>query len=73
MAITLEQAQSQLQAWLDASMKVSQKQSYRIGTRQLEYADSAEIRKNIDYWQGQVDRLASGTPRGIVLRGITPL
>jgi len=34
MAITLEQAQGQLQAWLDASMKVSQKQSYRIGTRQ---------------------------------------
>ncbi len=73
MAITLEQAQSQLQAWLDASMKVSQKQSYRIGTRQLEYADTAEIMKMIDYWQGQVDRLASGTPRGIVLRGITPL
>ncbi|MBL4835747.1 MAG: hypothetical protein JKY26_17490 [Pseudomonas sp.] len=73
MAITLEQAQSQLQNWLDASTKVSQKQSYRIGTRQLEYADAAEIMKMIDYWQGQVDRLASGTPRGIVLRGITPL
>lgn len=73
MAITLEQAQSQLQNWLDASTKVSQKQSYRIGTRQLEYADADHIMKMIDYWQGQVDRLASGTPRGIVLRGITPL
>jgi hypothetical protein len=72
MAITLEQAQMQLQAWLDASIKVSQKQSYRIGTRQLEYADAAEISKMIDYWQGKVDQLASGTPRGITLRGITP-
>lgn len=73
MAITLEQAQNQLQAWLDASIKVSQKQSYRIGTRQLEYADAAEITRMIDYWQGQVDRLASGRSRGITLRGITPL
>ena len=72
MAITLEQAQGQLQAWLDASMKVSKKQSYRIGTRQLEYADLAEITKTIDYWQQQVDRLESGRTRGIVLRGITP-
>jgi hypothetical protein len=72
MAITLEQAQGQLQAWLDASMKVSKKQSYRIGTRQLNYADAAEITKMIDYWQKQVDQLASGRPRGIVLRGITP-
>ena len=72
MAITLEQAQGQLQAWLDASMKVSQQQSYRIGTRQLEYADLAEITKTIDYWQQQVDRLESGRPRGVVLRGITP-
>ncbi|WP_323145940.1 DUF6148 family protein [Pseudomonas marginalis] len=72
MAITLEQAQGQLQAWLDASMKVSQKQSYRIGTRQLEYADLAEITKTIDYWQQQIDRLESGRTRGIVLRGITP-
>ena len=72
MAITLEQAQGQLQAWLAACMKVSQKQRYRIGTRQLEYADLAEITKTIDYWQKQVDGLESGRPRGIVLRGITP-
>jgi hypothetical protein len=73
MSITLEQAQSQLQAWLDASLAVSKKQSYRIGGRQLEYADAAEVTRMIDYWQNQVDRLASGTPRGITLRGITPL
>jgi Family of unknown function (DUF6148) len=63
--ISLAQAQAQLDAWLAADMAVSRKQSYRIADRQLSYADAAEIRSNIDYWNGKVIALTtSATRRG---------
>lgn len=63
--ITLAQAQAQLDAWLAADMAVSRKQSYRIADRQLSYADAAEIRSNIDYWNAKVVTLsARATGRG---------
>lgn len=56
--ITLAQAQEQLDAWLAASTATSRKQSYRIADRQLTYADAAEIRQQIDYWNGKVVALS---------------
>jgi hypothetical protein len=69
--ITLAQAEAQLASWLAASTAVAAKQSYTIGNRQLSFADSAEILKNVEYWDAKVKALESGRS-GIRIRGITP-
>lgn len=56
--ITLEQAQAQLNAWLAASLAVSQGQSYEIAGRRLVRADAAEVMRSVQYWQQQVSLLA---------------
>lgn len=72
--ITLEQAQAQLDAWLAASLAVSKSQSYQIGDRRLSRADAAEIRSQLEFWQGQISRLTvtarrRGRSRTIVVGG----
>jgi hypothetical protein len=57
MSITLEQAEKQLNAWLAANLAVSNGQSYRIGNRQIERADAAEILCQINFWHREVERL----------------
>lgn len=64
--ITLAQAEAQLSLWLAASEKVAAKQSYSINGRSLTLADASEIRAQIDYWEGKVQKLsraASGRGR----------
>ena len=56
--ITLETAQSQLDAWLEAERKVTQGQSYQIGNRMLTYADVTQIGKRIEYWSNKVEELS---------------
>jgi hypothetical protein len=56
--ITLAQAQAQLDTWIAADMAVSKKQSYRIGERQLTFADAAEVTNKIDYWNRKVVELS---------------
>jgi len=56
--ITLQQAQEQLEIWLEASREVATSQSYRIGTRWLTRADLGDIQKQIQYWQSQVSQLS---------------
>jgi hypothetical protein len=58
-AITLTQAQAQLDAWLAASLAVAQAQSYQIGDRQLTRADSAQIQSQVKYWASIVSSLQS--------------
>jgi hypothetical protein len=70
MAITLQQAQQQLDAWLAASLAVSKGVSYRIGTRQLTRADASQIQSQITYWEAKVDRLTRGS--GVLLTRIVP-
>lgn len=57
-AITLDQAKQQLQVWLDANIAVSQGQAYSMGTsngnRSLTRANSAEILKQIDFWEKKI-------------------
>lgn len=64
-AITLAQAQSHLQSWLDADIALTEGQSYAIDVagsrRTLTRADAAEVRKNIDYWSSMVTRLQRGS------------
>lgn len=66
--ITLAQAEAQLAAWLTASLKVAESQSYEIdtgnGRRKLQRADAVEIRQQIRYWQGQVSLLTSAAAGG---------
>ena len=67
--ITLPQAEAQLAAWLDASLKVASDQAYSIGGRSLTRANAAWIEKQITYWNGMVQSLDRG---GIKVRGGTP-
>ncbi|ORE94111.1 hypothetical protein ATO13_08556 [Stappia sp. 22II-S9-Z10] len=65
--ITLDIAAQRLAAWLEADAAVAQNQSYTIttadGSRSLTRANVAEIRRQIDYWQGHVTRLTPRTRR----------
>lgn len=60
MAITLQLAEQQLQAWLDASAALATSSSYKIGSRTLTRSSANEVLKMIDYWQNQVDKLKAG-------------
>jgi hypothetical protein len=62
-AISLAQAEAQLAAWLDASLKVASNQSYEIDGRRLTRADAGEIRTQVDYWDRKVKSLARGGAR----------
>lgn len=63
--ITLAQAQAQLDAWLAASLAVTQGQSYEIdtgsGRRSLTRVNAEHIDRMITYWRSEVQRL---TPVG---------
>lgn len=70
-AITLTQAQTQLDGWLAASTAVQANQRYMIDGRELWRTDAAEIRSQIDYWNGWVQRLTirqSGRTRARTIR-----
>lgn len=69
--ITLDQAQTQLDLWLDASMAVAKKQSYSIAGRSLTLADAADIQRSIEYWNNQVQKLsAAAMGRGRLRYGV---
>lgn len=72
--ITLEQAQANLDAWLQCSAAVASNQSYTIqvdgSTRTLTRANAAEVAKMIDYWQGKVRAIAAAVASGGRRRGI---
>lgn len=57
--ITLAQAEAQLASWLAASIAVAASQSYRIGDRMLTRADSEEVLRQVEYWDGKVKQLAA--------------
>ncbi|HQS18617.1 DUF6148 family protein [Reyranella sp.] len=66
--VTLELAEANLALWLAASAAVSRGQEYEIdtgsgGRRRLRRVDAAEIRQQIDYWQGWMSKLTR-TARG---------
>lgn len=66
MSITLQIAQQRLTQYLDAEAAVLQRQEYKIADRSVKFADLAEIRAGITYWQGKVDEetaTSTGRPR----------
>lgn len=72
--ITLEQAETHLQQYLDAEAKVLQGQSYEIQGRKLTRADLGDIQAGIALWDGRCKQLAArasgrGRSRTIVAAG----
>jgi IS5 family transposase len=57
MPMTLSEAQTQLDAWLAASLAVSRNQSYSIGDRNLNRANASEIQDQIKFWEGRVNMM----------------
>lgn len=52
--VDAETARMHYNAWLEAELKVSQGQSYTIGSRTLTRVHISEIRKTLDYWKNIV-------------------
>jgi hypothetical protein len=71
--ITLSDAETKLDLWMTAETAVASGQEYTIGSRNLRRADLKEIRGQIDYWNGWVQRLSNGGNGGMRVRGITPV
>ena len=69
--ITLTQAEEQLALWIAANTAVASGQEYTIGTRSLKRTDAAEIREQLQFWDGKVKELTRGTT-GMRIRGGTP-
>lgn len=71
MSWTLEEAQAQLNMWIDAESAVATGQSYKIGTRSLTRASLREITGRIRFWRAEVERLKSGRRSGArVMRAV---
>lgn len=74
--ITLETAEARLTAWLaaDQALTVRGVKSYRINTgttdREITSLDIPEVRKQIDYWNGWVQRLSRAS--GLRVREVIP-
>ena len=64
MAWNLTEAQEHLQAWLEADKDVATGQSYKMGDQTLTRADVSAIRKQIQFWSNEVNRLSAGRPQG---------
>ncbi|SFI31285.1 DUF6148 family protein [Nitrosomonas sp. Nm34] len=56
--ITLEQAEAELDRWMEANKKVASGQSYEIDGRRLDRVNAKEIREQITYWNGMVKDLS---------------
>jgi len=67
----LSQAQNQLDAWLQASLDVAEGKTISIstagGTRSITREDGAEIRRQIQFWQAQVNALSHNTAKSYSL------
>ncbi len=71
MAITLAIAEAKLDLWLAAEDAVATGQSYTVNNRSLTRANLSEIRGQIDYWEGKINKLSRGG--GIRITGASPL
>ncbi len=62
--VTLVQSEQHLTEWLAADTAVAAGQAYTIGGRSLTRANANEIRENIKFWQGWVEKLERKTSAG---------
>lgn len=69
--ITLEQAQTQLDLYLEAEAAVLRNQAYSMPDgRTLTRANLREIRDGVDIWDARVKRLAAGGARSRMRGGV---
>lgn len=68
--ITTNIAQQRLNDYLNAEAACLAGQEVRLGDKLVRNADLAEIRKGIEYWSAQVEKLAAGG-RGPRISGIS--
>lgn len=63
--ITLDIAQQHLDAWIQADLALARARSYMIttpnGSTQVTRADLSDIKRQIAYWQQQVNILTTNT------------
>ena len=69
---TIVEAKENLRLWIEAEKAVAiAGQSYKIGTRSVTRANLSEIRRQIQFWRNEVDKLESGRKGGVrVIRAI---
>ena len=74
--ITLEQAQTKLEMWLEAEETLATSQSYSMSDRTLTRADLSSVEAAIDRWDKRVKKLSrssGGVGSGPRIRVGTPL
>lgn len=72
MSISLSIARQRLTEYLNAEAAVLTRQEYRIADRSVKFADLAEIRKGIAYWEDKVANLESQARGGSRYRVPSP-
>ena len=68
MALTLAQAQAQLDAALAARLKILASEEYRIGGMQVRRALLRDVDASIDQWETKVASIESAALRGSRIR-----
>lgn len=69
-SLSLAQARTQLQLWIEADAAVATGQSYKIGTRALTRADARAITDKIKFWRAEVDKLENCRRGARVMRAV---
>lgn len=69
--ITKAQAEAKLALWMAADEAVAGGQAYTLNGRSLTRANSAEILRNINFWDAKIKELSAGG--GVSVRSIEPL
>lgn len=62
--ITLDQAQTQLDTWLSASIALAAGKRVTVADRTLERADLGLVQQQIEFWEGKVQRLSARASGG---------
>ena len=68
--ISIDEARTTLQMWLDAERAVATGQSYKIGTRSLTRANLSDIRESIQFWRREIAKLEAKHTGASVFRAV---
>ncbi len=70
MAYTVEYCKQRKEMWLSAEEALATSKSYKVGTRQLERVDLAEVRKMINDRDNELEKALNGGKRQKMLVGV---
>lgn len=60
-----EKIEAKIEMWSEAESAIATGQSYKIGSRELKRADLAEVRKQIEFWEGKLVAVERGGKRWV--------